>query len=735
MTSSFRTLTFNVDADGIALVSVDLHARSLNVLTPQLTQDLAAAVERVATDNSIRGVIVTSGKSGCFIAGADVKDLVLAFDSGITARQGVELTAGLCGPLRRLETCGKPVACALNGTALGGGLEVALACHWRVLADDAVVGLPEVGLGLLPGGGGTQRLPRLIGIAKATPLLLRGQPVKAAEALKLGVVNAVAPAGEVVAAARAWLLDNPTAVQPWDQKGYRVPGGVGPLAPHAAMTFIAGTALVARETQHNITAPLAILSCLYEGTQVPFDVGMRIEAKYFGQLLASPVARNMMRTLFVNKNAADKLVRRPEGVPSSAVRKVGVLGAGMMGSGIAYVSAAAGIEVVLLDTSLQAAERGKNHAAQLVQKATTRGKLTQARADALLARIRPTQEYADLAGCDLVVEAVFESRAVKADVTRQADAVLSSTAVFASNTSTLPITGLAKTFSRPSDFIGLHFFSPVDKMPLVEVIKGAETSDATLARALDYVAQLKKTPVVVNDSPGFFTSRVFGTYIQEGALMLEEGIAPALIENAARQAGFPVGPLAVSDEVTLELQLKAIEQNIADGQPVTPALERVLGVLRRMVQEQGRIGKRGAGGYYDYPAAGSTGRKALWPGLSRLWPLQPEQPGVEEVKMRLLYIQAVEALRCMEENVLEHPADADLGSVLGIGFPAWTGGVASFADTVGLGTFVAQAQHLAERHGERFAPSAWLKQRGAAGRALHPKMSSMNSLEKMNEQA
>lgn len=725
MNSNFNTLSLTVDAQGIATVSIDIQDRAVNVLTPELRRDLGAAIERIASDDAIKGALLTSSKTGPFIAGADIKELVLAFDAGMTPRKGIELVAELGGQLRRLETCGKPVACAMNGSALGGGLEVALACHWRVLADDAVVALPEVGLGLLPGGGGTQRLPRLIGVENAAPILLGGQPVKAADALALGIVNHVAPAGDVVAAARAWLLGAPEAVQPWDVKGYRVPGGAGPMAPHAVKTFTLGTAVMSRNTQRNYPAPLAILSCLYEGTQVPIEVGLRIEGKYFGQLLSGPVARNLMRTMFINKNSADKLVRRPAGVDKSKVRRVGVLGAGMMGAGIAYTSALAGIDVVLLDTTQQAAEKGKDYSAQLLQKNIQRGKMPEAKAAAVLERILATTDYGDLRDCDLVVEAVFENRAVKADATRKAAEVIASSAVFASNTSTLPITSLSEHFPRPRNFIGLHFFSPVDKMPLVEVIVGRDTSDETLARALDYVGQLKKTPIVVNDSPGFFTSRVFSTYIQEGALMLEEGVSPALIENAARQAGFPVGPFAVSDEVTLELQLKVIEQNLQDGQPETPGLSRVLGVLRTLVGEHGRIGKRAGAGYYDYPAPGMEGRKALWAGLAQIWSLKENQPAVEEVKARLLYIQAIETTRCFEEDVISHAADADLGSILGIGFPSWTGGVASFIDTLGLPAFVAECERLASTYGPRFAPSPWLKDRASSGESFHPPLSSI----------
>ncbi|HWY25200.1 MAG TPA: 3-hydroxyacyl-CoA dehydrogenase NAD-binding domain-containing protein, partial [Nevskia sp.] len=695
---------------------IDVPGRPMNVLTPEFQSDLDDVVESLAGDAAVKGAIITSGKPGAFIAGADIKDMVKRFDAGISVAEGAAMSQALSRLLRRMETCGKPVACAINGTALGGGFEVALACHYRVLAQDASVGLPEVGIGLLPGGGGTQRLPRLIGIEKAGPILLGGQPLKAAEALKLGLVHALAPANDLLATARSWLLGAPEASQPWDRKDYRIPGGAGPAASHAARSFTMGTAVTAQNTQRNLPAPLAILSCLYEGTQLPIDTALKLESKYFGQLLAGPVARNMMRTLFINKNAADKLARRPDGVPPTRVKTLGILGAGMMGAGIAHVSAAAGIEVVLLDSSLELAQKGKQYSAGLLAKAVERGKTPQDKADAQLSRIRPSADYTDLAACELVIEAVFESRTVKAEVTARAAAAMPATAIFASNTSTLAITGLAQTFARPAGFIGLHFFSPVDKMPLVEVIMGRDTAPATLARALDYVAQIRKTPIVVNDSPGFYTSRVFGSYFQEGLLMLEEGVIPALIENAARMAGMPAGPLAVSDEVSLELQLKVIEQNLADGQAPTPQLPRVLTVLRGMVREQRRAGRKAGGGFYDYAAEG----KRLWPGLARLFPPAMAQPEADEVKRRLLHIQALETARCVEAGVVVDPADADLGAILGIGFPAWTGGTLSYIDTIGLPAFVAQCEELAQRHGPRFQPSAWLRAKAAKGERFHP---------------
>jgi 3-hydroxyacyl-CoA dehydrogenase/enoyl-CoA hydratase/3-hydroxybutyryl-CoA epimerase len=711
-----NTIRFDVDGDGIATLTIDIPGKSMNVITPEFQADLAAAVARIADDSGVKAAILTSAKRD-FMAGADLKDLVTAYDRGVSAAEAAGFSAEINKLYRKLETCGKPVAAAMNGLALGGGLELALACHYRVLADapKVVVGLPEVKVGLLPGAGGTQRLPRLIGIANALPLMAEGKHLKPAEALKLGVVHELAPPEAVVQRARAWIGSGPEPVAPWDRKGFKVPGGAGQQNPGVAQTFMVGTALAAKVTWRNYPAPLAIMSAVYEGSQLPFDRALAVESKYFGKLLSGPVARNMMRTLFVNKGLADSLARRPDGVPRSKVGRLGVLGAGMMGAGIAYVSAQAGMDVVLLDTSLEAAEKGKGYSRKLLDKGIERGKVSREQADALLAKIHPTTEYADLAGCDLVIEAVFEQRDIKADVTGKAEAVIGKDTVFASNTSTLPITGLAQASKRPRLFIGVHFFSPVDKMPLVEIILGKKTSPEALARALDYVAQLKKTPIVVNDSRGFYTSRVIGTIANEGQAMLAEGVAPTLIENAARMAGFPVGPLAVSDEVTLELQWKIMRQTEQD---LGARFVRPVGydVLRKMI-DLGRLGRRQGGGYYEYP---SDGAKHLWPGLREHWPVAAEQPDVQEVMKRFLFIEALESARCMEEGVITHPADADLGSILGIGYPAWTGGAISYIETFGIPEFVAECQRLAKRYGPRFKPTRTLRRMAREGQRFYP---------------
>ncbi|MCC5862702.1 MAG: enoyl-CoA hydratase/isomerase family protein [Gammaproteobacteria bacterium] len=713
----FETIDYQKDAEGIVTLTIDLKDRSMNVLTPQFTSDLAQAIERIAGDDGVRGALITSAKDS-FLAGADLKGFGALFAlASEDAPSAYEQARGFSLILRRMETCGKPFAVAINGTALGGGLEICLACHYRVAANapKAVLGLPEVQVGLLPGAGGTQRLPRLIGIEASLPLMLQGKHVAPAKAGELGIVHRVVEPGEEVAAARQWLLESPDAEQPWDKKGFKVPGGAGAMHPRAAQTFMVGAAMVAKETRHNYPAPIAILSSVFEGTIVPMDTALKIESRYFTKLLADPVAKNMVRTLFVNKQKADKLAYRPADVPQLRVQKLGILGAGMMGAGIAYVSAMAGQQVVLLDTSEEAARKGKGYSEKLLTKAVERGKMPRDKADAILARIHPTTSYDELAGCELVIEAVFESRAIKAEVTAKAEAVLGEDAIFASNTSTLPITGLAEASRRPERFIGLHFFSPVDKMPLVEVIVGEKTSEATIAQALDYVAAIRKTPIVVNDSRGFYTSRVFGIFTNEGIAMLAEGVSPALIENAAKFAGMPVGPLAVTDEVTLELGWKVAEQTRADlGEQYEPQAGEP--VIRKFVEELDRKGKRFGKGFYDYPA---DAPKHLWPGLAEVYPLAEEQPDPEYVAKRLLYIQALETARCMEEGVVTRAEDGDIGSIFGWGFPPHTGGTLSFIDTIGIKKFVKECERMARRHGKRFRPSKWLKERAKRGEPFH----------------
>ncbi|TNE56693.1 MAG: 3-hydroxyacyl-CoA dehydrogenase [Alphaproteobacteria bacterium] len=708
-----ENFTIDVDGDGIALITWDMPGRSMNVLSPSSMADIGTWIKQVAEDDAIKGVVLTSGKPA-FCAGAELGGMEKAA-SGDGApkseeervRAMYENNLGFNKLLRTLETCGKPVAAAINGTALGGGLEVTLACHYRVASDNpkTQIGLPESKVGLLPGGGGTQRLPRLIGIANALPLILQGKSLDPQKAMAAGIVHKVVPQAELVDAAKAWIKSDADPVQPWDKKGFKVPGG-GPYDKGVSSAFVMGNAMLRKTTQGNYPAQQYIMSCVYEGAQVPIDAGLRIEARYFTKLLMHPASKNMIRSLFLSMQELGKGARRPQGIERAPVKKLGILGAGMMGAGIAYVSAKAGIEVVLLDTDLANADKGKAYSEKLLDKAIERGRSTEEKKQELLSLIKPTTDYADLKDADLIVEAVFENRDIKAEVTKKSEPMLSTGGVFGSNTSTLPISGLATASVRPEMFIGIHFFSPVDKMGLVEIIMGEKTSDVALAKAIDYVGQIRKTPIVVNDSRGFYTSRCFGTYVSEGVAMLAEGIKPALIENAGKQTGMPVPPLAMSDEVALDLAYKVREQTRKDlGDKYEPTA--VDGILEEMVIKRGRLGRKNGKGYYDYPEGG---KKRLWPGLSEIVAEKDDQPEVEELKTRLLYIQALETARCFEEEVVTDVRDADVGAILGWGFAPYTGGPVSFIDTIGTANFVAECERLAQQYGPRFTPSKLLKE-------------------------
>ncbi|ARS26899.1 3-hydroxyacyl-CoA dehydrogenase NAD-binding domain-containing protein [Sphingomonas sp. KC8] len=705
-----RHLKIEKAADGYATLTLDNADETMNVVSDAFIADMEEATKLLREDVSVKGVILTSAKKA-FMAGADLKQLVRGYGR-LSVKEAFAFSQRATAMHRAMEQSGKPWVAVINGLALGGGFELALACHHRILVDDAkaVVGLPEVTVGLLPGSGGTQRLLRIAGVKVASDLLLSGRSVAPAEALKLGIVDEVVPAADATDRARAWLGTAPDPVKPWDVKGAVPPQKRGMTVPEDSMAYMMGAGAIAGKSGYNLPAPLAILSTIFEGAQLPFDKALSVESKYFARLLTDPVARNIIRTTFISKQAAEKGARRPAGVPKSEVKKVGVLGAGMMGAGIAYVSANAGIEVILLDRDVQTAEHGKAYSQKVQAKLIEKGKLDQEKADALLARITPTDDFALLEGCDLIVEAVFEDTAIKAETTARAEAVIPSTAVFASNTSTLPISQLAQASGRPDQFIGIHFFSPVDRMGLVEVIMGKQTSQKTLAKALDYIAQLRKTPIVVNDSRGFYTSRVFQTLIHEGGAMLEEGVPPAVIENAAKAIGMPVGPLALLDELTFDLPLKIVDQAIAEeGDRYLPPAG--VPTLRKMRDQLGRSGRKSGGGFYDYPEGG---KKHLWKGLAEHFPVRSDYD-VEELKTRFLYAQAMETARCLEEGVLETPEDADLGALYGWGFPAWTGGTISYIDTVGLERFVREADRLAQAYGPRFAPSAWLRDKAASG--------------------
>lgn len=695
-----RSIRFTLGDDGVALIEIDLADRPQNVLTPEFFADLDEAVTRLQENDAAIGAILTSAKPSGFMAGADLKQVLDWQDAGITSADASGWARSNGAVLRRLETCGKPVVAAINGHALGGGLELALACHRRIVLEraDIQIGFPEVTLGLLPGAGGTQRLPRVIGVERALPLLLDGTRLGPAQALAAGVVDeVVTDETSLVDAARAWLRSRPDGVQPWDVKGFKVPGGVGPLAPHAARTFQATSARI-RATRGRYPAPHAILSAVYEGTQLSFDVGLQVEAKYFGQLMAGPVSVNLVRA-FLRQIDARK--RGAQDAHVFQIRRLAVLGAGMMGAGIANVAAAAGMDVILADQSLETAERAVNHVRSHRAREAERKTITPERAAEILSRVEIAQETAAIGEVDLIIEAVFEDRAVKTAVYRQALPMLTEGGMLASNTSTLSITSLAAHIPNPDRFIGLHFFSPVERMQLVEVIVGDATSERTIADAVALVGRLRKTPIIVHDSPGFYTSRVFCTYIDEAMAMLAEGVAPALIENAARIAGFPVSPLAVTDEVSLDLQKRVIDQAHLDGLDARFLRAHAEPVITRM-NALGRFGRKSGGGFYDYGA----NEKHLWPGLTDLFPSAAVQPEPEDVAKRLLYIPSLESARCLVEGVIDDEATADLGSVLGIGYPAWTGGALSLISTVGAESFISDCHRFAFLAGERFEPDA-----------------------------
>ncbi|BAV64300.1 3-hydroxyacyl-CoA dehydrogenase NAD-binding domain-containing protein [Sphingobium cloacae] len=715
-----NTIRFDIDGDGIATLTIDVPGQSMNVIGPDFIADLDAAITRIASEEGIKGAVIASGKDSGFMAGMDLK----YFGSMLASAEGQRPSPAaifdnvftLNQLFRRLETCGKPVACAIEGTCVGGGFELALACHRRVVGDSSKtqLGLPEVLIGLFPGGGGSQRLPRLMGVQAALLYMLQGKLFRPAEAAMLKVVDEVVPQGTAIEKAREWVKANPTAsVQPWDVKGFKFPGGAGGFNPAFVQTMAGAVPMTVKQTQRNMNAPIALLSAVYEGAILPIDQAIRVESKYFARVAADPQAGNMVRSLFVNKQAAERGARRPKDQPKAPTKKLAMLGAGMMGAGIATVAAQAGMEVVLFDRDLAYAEKGKAHVEEQLKKRLGKGMTPEKMAETL-ARVTPTTDYAALAGADFVIEAVFEDVAIKAEVTKKVEEVLGADTIFGSNTSTLPITKLAKAWSKPENFIGIHFFSPVEKMPLVEIILGKETGPAAIAKALDFVAQIKKTPIVVNDSRGFYTSRCFGTYVQEGVEMVAEGINPALIENGGRQLGMPVGPLAVGDEVSIELGNKivlAAKKELGDAYVAQRSDE----LMAQMV-EMGRLGRKSAKGWYDYPEGG---KKHLWPGLAELFPLAADQPGVEAVKERLLYRQLIECARCFEEGVLETPEDGDIGAIFGWGFAPWTGGPFSHMDTVGIAHVVAVLDRLAAAHGDRFAPTKQLREMAASGATFY----------------
>ncbi|MFE4369504.1 3-hydroxyacyl-CoA dehydrogenase NAD-binding domain-containing protein [Streptomyces sp. NPDC056835] len=722
-TPASPAIRWEQDGTGVVTLVLDDPTQSANTMNQAFRQSIVAIADRAeAEQDSIRGIIVTSAKK-TFFAGGDLKDMIKLGPAD--AGQIFESSLVMKRALRRIETLGKPVVAALNGAALGGGYEIALACHHRIALDapGSRIGLPEVTLGLLPGGGGVIRTVRLMGVADALlKVLLQGTQYTPARALENGLVHEVAAtADDMLARARAFIDAHPESSQPWDVKGYKIPGGT-PSSPRFAANLPAFPANLKKQTAGApYPAPRNILAVAVEGSQVDFETAQTIEARYFAELVTGQTAKNMIQAFFFDLQAVNSGAGRPQGIAPREIRRVAVLGAGMMGAGIAYSCARAGIDVVLKDVSEEAAAKGKAYSGKLLAKALSRGRTTEADRDALLARITPTADPADLAGCDAVIEAVFEDTALKHKVFQEIQEIIEPDALLCSNTSTLPITVLAEGVARPADFIGLHFFSPVDKMPLVEIIKGERTGDEALARAFDLVRAIRKTPIVVNDSRGFFTSRVIGQFIDEGVALVGEGVEPASVEQAAAQAGYPAKVLSLMDELTLTLPRKirnearrAVEEagGTWTAHPADAAID-------RMVDEFGRPGRSGGAGFYEYDENGK--RTRLWPGLREHFGTPAGEARTDvpflDMKERMLFSEALDSVRCLEENVLTSVADANIGSIMGIGFPAWTGGVLQYINGYegGLPGFVARARELARRYGARFEPPALLVDKAEKG--------------------
>jgi len=718
-TAVYTGYAWEQDADGVVTVTMDDPNSAVNTMNPHFGAALEATVDRLEAErDSLTGVILTSAKKSWF-AGGDLNRLRAA-DPAKSAEETAHINA-VKALLRRLERLGKPVVAAMNGTALGGGLEVALACHHRIAASDAKgaqFGLPEVSLGLLPGGGGVTRTVRMLGLQKALQeVILPATRFSADGALAVGIIDEVAPQAELDSRARAWIAANPAPVKPWDEMGFRLPGG-GPTSPAIAGNLPALPALLRAQLKGApMPAPRAALAAAVEGAYVDVDTASLIETRYLVSLTHGQVAKNMIKAVFFDLQKITSGTSRPGDIPPYTARKVGVVGAGMMGAAIAYVSAKAGIDVVLKDVTLDAAEKGKDYARALEQKALTRGKTTAANSEALLERITTTSDAADFAGVDLVIEAVFESVPVTQQVFREIQDFVEPDAILGSNTSTLPITVLSEGVDRPNDFIGIHFFSPVDKMPLVEIVRGRNTGDEALAKTFDYVRQIRKTPIVVNDSRGFFTSRVIGRFIAEAVAAVGEGVEPASVEQAALQAGYPAGALQLLDELTISLSRKirletrAAEE--AEGKTWTPHPSEA--VMDWMVEDVDRPGRKARAGFYDYDENGT--RIGIWPGLREKYESGRTVLPLRDLQERMLFAEALDAIDCLDNGVLTSVADANIGSIYGIGFPAWTGGVLQYVNQYpgGLRGFVARARELAETYGERFTPPVSLIARAETG--------------------
>ncbi len=723
---TYTNFTLDIDADGIALVTWDMPDRSMNVFTEEVMRELDAIVDKVASDAAIKGAVITSGKES-FSGGADLamlQKMLATFaaesrkDRAAATKKLFETAGYMSHLFRKLETCGKPWVSAINGTCMGGAFELSLACHGRLAAGSEKVrmALPEVKVGIFPGAGGTQRVPRLTDQQQALQMLTSGQNLSPQKAKSMGLVHDVVEPGKLVEAAKAMIAAGLKPVQPWDEKGFKLPGG--PIYSAAgANLWPPAIAILRRETYGNYPAAAAILKCVYEGLLVPFDTALKIEQRYFTEIMQTREAAAMIRSLFVSLQELNKGARRPEGIAPTKFRKIGVLGAGFMGAGIAYVTAKAGIPVVLLDRDLESAEKGKAHSAGLMDSLVRKGRATPDEKDRLLSLITATADYAALEGCDLVVEAVFEDSAVKKAATEKAEAVLKSSAVFASNTSTIPITSLAKNSVRPKNFVGIHFFSPVDRMRLVEIILGKKTGDKALAVAMDYVRAINKTPIVVNDTRGFYVNRCVLRYMSEAYKMLIEGVPAPMIENAARAAGMPVGPLALTDETAVDLAQKIMKQTMRDlgDKAVDP---RQMDPIDTMVDKFDRKGRKNGKGFYDYPA--KPAKKSLWPGLKDLYPQkEPEDVDYEELKQRFLAVIALEAARVMEEGIVTDPREADVGSILAFGFAPYTGGALSYIDGIGAKAFVKMAKGLQKKYGAEFKAPRLLSDMAEKGETFY----------------
>ena len=719
--------TLTTDADGVATIVWDTVGKSMNVMNQQGFNDLDALIDQALADENIKGVVITSGKQGSFAGGMDLNIIAKMKESaGDNPARGLfEGVMEMHGVLRKIERAGmdpktnkggKPIAAALPGTALGIGLEIPLACHRIFAADNpkAKIGLPEILVGIFPGAGGTTRLSRKLGAMGASPLLLEGKLNDPKKAKAAGVVDEVVPADELLSAAKAWVLSEPSIVKPWDEKGYKMPGGA-PYHPAGFMTFVGASAMVNGKTQGVYPAAKALLSAVYEGALVPFDTALKIEARWFTNILMNPSSGAMIRSLFLNKEALEKGAVRPAGVPDQRVKKLGVLGAGMMGAGIALVSAQAGMEVVLIDRDQEAADKGKAYAASYFDKGIARRKSTEEKKEKALGLINATPDLDALKGCDLIIEAVFEDPEVKAEMTKKVEAIIPEDCIFASNTSTLPISDLAKASVRAEQFIGIHFFSPVERMALVEIIRGKETGDRATAKALDYVRQIRKTPIVVNDARFFYANRCIIPYVNEGARMVTEGVEPALIENAAKMVGMPLGPLQLTDETAIDLGAKIARATMAamgDAYPKSGADDLIF-----WMEELGRLGRKANAGFYDYDDKGK--RTGIWRGVHDKYPLADEQPDLTEVQHRLLFSQVLEAVRALEEGVLMDIREGDVGAILGWGFAPWSGGPLSWLDIIGAPYAAERCDQLEAQYGERFKCPALLREMAEKGQSFY----------------